>query len=344
MTGASIGSYNAAFLTSKCSELQLNAVNELEEIWTKKIAQRSSQNGGYRIRFNPLEMMNPFNFMKTPMTTTRNIMRDSLYLSAMGIKRIANLATSERVMAERFLELFNASDFISISPWKNLIEESIDFEKIRKSPVQLYIVATDWGDGVPVVFTNKQFTKTSGPEILRASSAMPGIFPEASMGSRRYVDGCVVMNTPLKPAIRAGADEIHLIDMNASIKHTPLPDMPNTLETLYRQTSIEWLTELKADLQRVDNYNKFIAHVHNDEKAMEALAHMKMKGIPNSKFRSNGEPFRILTVHRYHPPEPLGGFLSILDLRPEFVESLIERGYYDTINHNCEENGCVLPP
>jgi len=54
--------------------------------------------------------------------------------------------------------------------------------------------------------------------------------------------------------------------------------------------------------------------------------------------------YRMLTIHRYHPRDELGGPLSLLDLRPERLEYLIERGFRDAVIHNCATSKCVLPP
>ena len=49
-----------------------------------------------------------------------------------------------------------------------------------------------------------------------------------------------------------------------------------------------------------------------------------------------------VTVHRYHPSQPLGGPLHMLDFGKPYVTDLIQRGLEDARAHNCEESGGVI--
>ncbi|MGH2777992.1 MAG: patatin-like phospholipase family protein [Actinomycetota bacterium] len=55
---------------------------------------------------------------------------------------------------------------------------------------------------------------TSGPvlEPLLASSAMPGAFPPVEIDGRRYIDGGVVNNLPITPALEMGASTVYALD------------------------------------------------------------------------------------------------------------------------------------
>jgi NTE family protein len=73
--------------------------------------------------------------------------------------------------------------------------------------IPLGIVTTELITGEERVFT-------SGPilEPLLASSAMPGAFPPVTIDGRRYIDGGVVDNVPIAPAIELGANTIYVLD------------------------------------------------------------------------------------------------------------------------------------
>jgi NTE family protein len=60
-------------------------------------------------------------------------------------------------------------------------------------------------------FTNEGMSEADAVSILMASAAIPGFFPPRKVGENTYVDGGLVMNTPLRPAIDDGADEIHIV-------------------------------------------------------------------------------------------------------------------------------------
>ena len=46
---------------------------------------------------------------------------------------------------------------------------------------------------------------------MRASAAIPFLFPAVRVGDRFYVDGGLRMNTPLSPALRLGADRVLVV-------------------------------------------------------------------------------------------------------------------------------------
>jgi hypothetical protein len=55
-------------------------------------------------------------------------------------------------------------------------------------------------------------------------------------------------------------------------------------------------------------------------------------------------PYRLLTIHRYHPHDDLsGGPMGVLNFERDHIEDLIERGFEDSVAHDCVESGCVLP-
>jgi NTE family protein len=54
------------------------------------------------------------------------------------------------------------------------------------------------------------------PEHLLASSALPFLFPPISLDGRRYVDGGLRQNTPLRPVLHTGVDRILVISAHAT--------------------------------------------------------------------------------------------------------------------------------
>jgi hypothetical protein len=56
-----------------------------------------------------------------------------------------------------------------------------------------------------------------------------------------------------------------------------------------------------------------------------------------------GARYKPITIHRYHPVEDLGGVLGILNFARDRASWLIERGYQDALEHDCELKGCTLP-
>jgi NTE family protein len=94
-----------------------------------------------------------------------------------------------------------------------LIERAIQltgietFEGLR---VPLEVLATDIGAGRPRVFRDGQLLPA-----LRASTAIPGVFPEVRIDESGYLDGGIVDNLPIGLALSEGAHEVLGIELMA---------------------------------------------------------------------------------------------------------------------------------
>lgn len=107
-------------------------------------------------------------------------------------------------------------DGLSAIPGRNvtrLIERAIDltgidsFDRLR---VPLKVLATDIGAGRVRVFGD-------GPLLpaLRASTAIPGVFPSVEIDGTGYLDGGIVDNLPVSLALEEGGREVLAIDLMA---------------------------------------------------------------------------------------------------------------------------------
>ena len=99
---------------------------------------------------------------------------------------------------------------------------------------------------------------------VRASAAIPFLFPAVRIGERYYVDGGLRMNTPLSPALRLGAERILVV----ALKHTtpPEPDAPTYPEEVITQPAfllgkvLDALTldQLEYELHRIELINAIL--------------------------------------------------------------------------------------
>jgi NTE family protein len=106
------------------------------------------------------------------------------------------------------------------------------FEGLR---VPLEVLATDIGAGVARVFR-------TGPLMpaLRASTAIPGIFPAVRIDGAGYLDGGIVDNMPIRLALEAGDREVLGIDLMAGETLERAPEswselMGRTLQLILHQ-------------------------------------------------------------------------------------------------------------
>lgn len=366
-TGTSIGSFNATFLVSQWDEYGAGAVGNLEKVWLDVISQ-----GGFRIRLDPVRYLDPRSYWPNPFKAGMDLVNDSLFLGWDAVTRLVHLATGEDPVLQRVLESFHLASFVSAAPWEKTIRQQIDFKKVRRSTRDLFVAATNWELGELRIFTKHDMTDKLGPNAIRASSAVPGFYPIATVGAQSYVDGAVLMNTPLKPAIVEGqADVLHVVYLNTDVKKMPVEALRSTLDTLYRTQIIAWTEAVNNDIKAAATYNRGLEIVAKGDAGAEDLNQLLTSGDEKTRRNATAEVVRALgnrmkrmrqdrgaageetpsslkalrpvTIHRYFPPDGLDGALGFLDISRQRIARLIDEGFEHTVSHNCEANECILP-
>ena len=79
---------------------------------------------------------------------------------------------------------------------------SNDFRRVRKP---LYLVATDLDSGTSVAFGAKGFDHVPIASAIKASAALPGLYPPVEIDGRWYVDGALKKTLHASVALKAGA-------------------------------------------------------------------------------------------------------------------------------------------
>ena len=95
---------------------------------------------------------------------------------------------------------------ISPSGVEALIRRHIAYAHLEDSTIPLHVMATD-------VLTGAEVRISRGPvvEALRASTAIPGVFPPVHIGHHYLMDGGVANSAPLSQAIELGADLVYVL-------------------------------------------------------------------------------------------------------------------------------------
>ncbi len=347
-TGTSIGSLNAAFLVGHADGQPAKAAKQLEQLWLDRLGRVSllDQSDGYRFRLDPTELVDAVVRGRQPLERLRDLAGDGFYVGRLLADRAVHFLTASKSLGERLLETANISAFVSRAPFRRLLEETIRFEAIRRSPKALRISATNWGNGQLRVFGNAEMTDSFGPLAIMASTAIPGFFPAVEAGAERYVDGGVLMNTPLKPAIAAGADVLHVVYLDPDVRDIPIGAFDSILDTMYRLSIITWAARLDVDIREVRHRNKILAHGGRLRRALANGAvrrSLEAAGVSFEEQLASSAAWRPLTVHRYHPRDDLGGPLGLLNVGVDRLRGLIARGAEDAARHDCASSGCVVP-
>src|SRR5258708_36248009 len=344
--GTSIGAFNAALIVSLLVSEGSGAVDQLERIWIDVIPhdKETGQNHFFRYRADPLPFLDPEVMFKTPIRPYIQLAEDSGFFVRDFYRRGLNFFLSPGRLEQRALRLVNLSTIFSNEPGYRLIKEKINFENIRRTDTELKVAATNWRTGDLKVFANADLTDDIAPSAVLASTALPGIFPQVEVAGEYYADGGVVMNTPLKLGIDAGADVLHIVYLNPDVRAIPVLPVADTIDTLGRMFAIQFAATVDRDIQVAESINKGIEILEKAAGGDLSSADLGPRIMAASKLArlKGADEYRKTTIHRYQPVDVLGGVLGILNFDAAKIGDLIKQGFDDAVNHDCTASRCIL--
>lgn len=350
-TGTSVGCFNAAFMASpEADETGAATVARLKKVWTDVIAGRSEigGNGAFRIRGDIVPFLRPSVLARDPVKPLTELAGDALFLASDTLSRLVHFGRKlTRSLPQDLGELLRVPDlaaFISTQPFDELIRDQIDLPRLRGSELDFRCVATDWTHMKPTVFTKDEMTDQQGHAIIRASASIPAIFPEVVIGGIHYVDGGILMNTPLDPAIdawlsrpdRSAQLTLHVIYLDPAWAELPLPEVSSTLDI-----TVRLVTSILA-------YNAN-THIESAARANPAIRRQLAEaGLDESASTEAGSGAQlerpVMEIHKYRPSaSAAGGLPGVLEFTSDRIDKLIEQGYLDARGHDCRQEGCVIP-
>ncbi|HRN83372.1 MAG TPA: patatin-like phospholipase family protein [Hyphomicrobium sp.] len=97
------------------------------------------------------------------------------------------------------------------NPLRDILSEMIDFDRLRTSPIRLFITATNVRTGRGRVFRNADIT----PDVLLASACLPTLFQAIEIDGEPYWDGGYSGNPTMTPLVRElESDDTILVPIN----------------------------------------------------------------------------------------------------------------------------------
>jgi NTE family protein len=84
------------------------------------------------------------------------------------------------------------------NPLRKILTEGLDFERVARSPIKLFITATNVATGRARVFRNRDLT----PDVLIASACLPTMFQAIEIDGEAYWDGGYSGNPTITPLVR----------------------------------------------------------------------------------------------------------------------------------------------
>ncbi|MCA3219312.1 MAG: patatin-like phospholipase family protein [Burkholderiales bacterium] len=113
-------------------------------------------------------------------------------------------------MASRLMSPYDLGTMAG-NPLRKILTDSIDFDRLARSPVRVFINTTNVRTGKGRVFRNAEVTV----DALLASACLPTLFQAVEIGGDAYWDGGYSGNPSLGPLVReCGANDLILVQIN----------------------------------------------------------------------------------------------------------------------------------
>jgi len=131
------------------------------------------------------------------------------------------------------------------NPLTAILDASIDFERLSRSPIKLFVTATNVHTGRGRVFRNAELT----PEVLLASACLPTLFQAIEIDGEPYWDGGFAGNPTITPLVReSNARDTILVQINPRER----PGTPRTAaEILNRLNEVSFNAALMKELRMI---------------------------------------------------------------------------------------------
>jgi len=341
-SGTSVGAFNAACMAGFSQQNELDAALQLESIWLERIANRPDVcgSGAFRIRGTPSEFIDP-NCLRQPVALAGRMARDGLVLGRYLLGRSLNFLASPAPPMDRVTSTVNIESLVDPLPFQDLVNHAFREEDVLNSTRNLRLVATNWSMGVAEYFKNSDFVNGEGYEIVRASAALPGVFPPVKIRANTYVDGGVTENTPLNSALSAGATELHVIYLNPKPQFLPLKGQPDTLDTMLRVFYLLLAGRIEQDVANLRQINQGLQALAKFQEGGNVPANAALS-FARIAAKALGSSHQFVTVHRYYPRGVLAGEFGMLDSQLQTIVNVVEAGESIALTHDCEESGCLL--
>jgi NTE family protein len=131
------------------------------------------------------------------------------------------------------------------NPLTEILAECIDFGDVRRSPIRLFITATNVRTGRGRVFRNADLT----PDVLLASACLPTMFQAVEIDGERYWDGGYSGNPTITPLVRECASRDTLLIQVNPIEREGTPR--SAPEILNRLNEVSFNATLLKELRMI---------------------------------------------------------------------------------------------
>jgi NTE family protein len=134
---------------------------------------------------------------------------------------------------------------LGLHPLQSILADSIDFARLARSPIKLFITATNVRTGRGRVFRNAEIT----PDVLLASACLPTLFQAVEIDGEAYWDGGYAGNPTITPLVReCDSQDTILVQINPRER----PGTPRSAsEILNRLNEVSFNAPLMKELRMI---------------------------------------------------------------------------------------------
>jgi NTE family protein len=241
-------------------------------------------------------------------------------LRALGLSRLRRRVTGGGAESDV------VGGLVDLAPLERIVADRIPWDRLRANldagrPGVLCVSCTEVRSGRVSLFMDGPLSDPSpwgfdpGAQAthveidarhVRASAAIPFLFPSVQIGDRFYVDGGLRMNTPLSPALRLRADRVLVV----ALKHAPgsqggLPAYPEDVVTqpaflLGKVLNALLLDPLEYELGRIGLVNAWL------EQGAKAFGPDFLPRINEAVRAQRGVGYRHVSTATVRPSEDVG--------------------------------------
>lgn len=287
ITGTSVGAINGAYVAATCDRPRAQA-RLLQKVWLKLEIDKVYSFGWQQLREIPRVMFGR-ELPRTPHGSRVGGVIDTSFLEQVVRRQI---------------------------PWAGITRNLRDGKLAA-----LACTATEVATGISTVFVqtregslrwprsrdeNVVHTPITAAHAL-ASAAIPVLFPSIRVGDQFFVDGSLRQNTPLRPAMRLGAQRLLIVGLRREASHQALHrrlrrqaqfTYPNAMFLLGKLLNALMIDRVESDLERIERMNRLLQA--GTEAYGENFRHEISKGLGRDR---DYEPVTTVMVR---PSEDLG--------------------------------------
>lgn len=250
VTGSSVGAINGAYIAATCDRPRAQG-RALARVWSE-----IELDGVYKVGWSQLRGLPQLLFGRTP------------------TRKMTHGETIGGLVDASFMQSLVRSQI----PWRGITNN------LHAGHLSAFSCsATALASGTTTVFVQTRagklppWPRDPGQVVVHtpitaahtlASAAIPVLFPAVRVGSQFFVDGSLRQNTPIRPAMRLGANRLLVVGLrqkNAEQKALERAQQrstaiyPNAIFMLGKVLNALMLDKLEADLGRIDRTNQLVA-------------------------------------------------------------------------------------